>query len=136
MSDQEWCAHGPALNCKDCRIAELEAEIERLKREVDEREKLIVDNALLKEQIERLRAVYDVAVADRVRMHTRIAELEAEVERLREALLEITEMPCGEGDDSAGMKYVALQAIAAVQEDEYEGWYSSISAAQEVSNGR
>ena len=34
---------------------------ERLKREVDEREKLIVDNALLKEQVERLRAVYEAA---------------------------------------------------------------------------
>jgi len=24
MSDQEWCAHGIALNCKDCRIEALE----------------------------------------------------------------------------------------------------------------
>ena len=56
-------------------------EIERLRTEVDEREKLIVENACQKEEIERLRNEVDT---DRVQHLLNIKRKDAEIDRLRE----------------------------------------------------
>ena len=92
MSDQEWCAHGPALNCKDCRIEELERDYAEAQHQIGE---YVDKTAELQAQINRLSVSGTKDLPSRLRtepfMHwelrheaaDRIEELEAENERLR-----------------------------------------------------
>jgi capsule polysaccharide export protein KpsE/RkpR len=103
LSEQEWCAHGPALNCKDCRIEELEAEKDIGWRQV-----------ALSKQAKRIEALQAELIQVRGLSAFRkdeIERLQAESERLRKALRQIRKQhPPG------GEAYIADQALA-VQED-------------------
>ena len=120
------------LRLADTRIAELEAEVNYLlMRESNhlelieelETESHIYHDQWIEERAERKRLQVEVErlkgliEPDYYEVHLLLDDERKKNERLRDALLEITEMPCGEGDDSAGMKYIALQALAAAQED-------------------
>jgi len=81
MSD-EWCAHGPSRNCKDCEIERLEDNAV-----VDEANYMAALDSIerLTAEIERLEA-HKQQCFDRMRTMTeRIAELEAELEDERAA---------------------------------------------------